>query len=223
MTLYLVQLENRSRPVCARWDGDDLKIGTPVVVESEFGPALGEVKEERTWIEEFDVKAPCAAKLLRKAAEEDIKTRESHRKIEREALRFCRGQASELGLQMKVAGASIDLDASSLLLFYTSEKRVDFRELVRRMAKRFRSRIEMRQIGVRDETKLLGGYGHCGCPLCCSSYMGRFYPITIKMAKEQGLSLNPAKISGRCGRLMCCIRHEWDSPGNSCAAEKNGK
>lgn len=221
MALYLVQLESKSRPVYADWDGPPLARGVPVVVKTESGPAMGEVRGERSVAGKLNPAANRVCALLRKAEQEDVKARERQRKIERDALRFCRGQADGMDLSMKVTAAVMSLDESNLLFFYTSENRVDFRELVRTLAKRFKMRIEMRQIGVRDETKLLGGSGHCGRPLCCSAYMGRFFPITIKMAKEQGLSLNPAKISGRCGRLMCCIRHEWDTPTETCAKCRN--
>lgn len=192
-----------------------------VVVKTESGPAMGEVRGERSVAGKLNPAASSVCALLRRAEEEDIKARERQRKTERDALRFCRNQADVMGLAMKVSSAVMSLDENNLLFFYTSDKRVDFRELVRTLAKRFKMRIEMRQIGVRDETKLLGGSGHCGRPLCCSAWMGRFFPITIKMAKEQGLSLNPAKISGRCGRLMCCIRYEWDIPTETSAKSRN--
>ena len=222
MAFYLVQLESKARPVYADWEGPPFTRGALVVLQTERGSALGEVKGERAVAGKPKSASNGVCTVLRRAEKEDVRTRERQRKIEREALRFCRGQADAMALAMKVTAAVMSFDDGSLLFYYTSEKRVDFRELVRTLAKRFKIRIEMRQIGVRDETKILGGYGHCGRPLCCSAYMGRFFPITIKMAKEQGLSLNPAKISGRCGRLMCCIRHEWTPPGKACATCKNG-
>lgn len=214
MTLYQVQIDSQSRPVYASWEGPALMRQTACIVQTEGGETYGQVLEARSFLQPC-VTANQVLRLLRLAAEDDHRKRQKHRQIEREAFIYCRDQARATGLEMKLVQAHLYFDESRLLFVYTSENRVDFRELVRDLAHRFHVRIEMRQVGVRDEARLLGGYGHCGRPLCCSSYLQQFYPITIRMAKDQGLSLNPAKISGRCGRLMCCLRYE-------CPAKKPG-
>ncbi len=213
MALYRVQLENQARPVFSRWEGGPLDALTAVVVKTEDGPIFGEVMEDRSFMARA-VPVHMVLETLREATEEDRIGRRRHRRLEREAFLFCRDHVINLGLEMKISSVGMCLDESRMLFFYTSEKRGDFRELTKVLAHRFKVRIEMRQIGVRDEAKLLGGCGYCGRPLCCSTHLNQFYPVTIKMAKEQGLSLNPAKISGRCGRLMCCIRYECPSRSN---------
>jgi cell fate regulator YaaT (PSP1 superfamily) len=210
MTLYQVQIDCQSRTVYASWEGASLKRQTQCIVQTEAGETYGQVLESRDFISPITGSGQVL-RLLRLAGEEDHKKRQKHRQVEKEAFLCCRDQARALGLQMKLVQAHLYFDEGRLLFIYTSDSRVDFRELVRGLAHRFHVRIEMRQVGVRDEARLLGGYGHCGRPLCCSSYLQQFYPITIRMAKDQGLSLNPAKISGRCGRLMCCLRYECPS------------
>lgn len=210
MALYQVQLESQTRPFLTSWDGQPLASMTPCIVQVESGPSFAQVLEERSFL------APCAAAaqvipFVRVATDEDKKKRARHRQVEKEAFVFCRDQARSMNLEMKVVYVHLVFDESRLVFVYTSESRVDFRELVRVLARQYHMRIEMRQVGVRDEARLLGGYGHCGRPLCCTAHLQQFYPITIRMAKDQGLSLNPAKISGRCGRLMCCLRYEWPS------------
>lgn len=214
MTLYQVQIDSQSRSVYASWDGPTITRQTPCIIQAEAGETYGQVLEARNFLQPL---APPSQvmRLLRLAGEEDHKKRQKHRLLEREAFIYCRDQARTKKLGMKLVQANLPFDESRLLFIYTSENRVDFRELVRDLAHRFHMRIEMRQVGVRDEARMLGGYGHCGRPLCCSSYLQQFYPITIRMAKDQGLSLNPAKISGRCGRLMCCLRYE-------CPQKKSG-
>jgi cell fate regulator YaaT (PSP1 superfamily) len=223
MTLYQVQIDSQSRPVYASWEGPTIMRQTPCIVQTEAGETYGQVLEARNFLQ------PCAAqgqvlRLLRLAGDEDHKRRIKHRALEREAFIYCRDQARSHRLDMKLVQVHLFFDESRLLFIYTSENRVDFRELVRDLAHRFHMRIEMRQVGVRDESRLLGGYGHCGRPLCCGSYLQQFYPITIRMAKDQGLSLNPAKISGRCGRLMCCLRYECPSkkPAGGSQAPQGG-
>jgi cell fate regulator YaaT (PSP1 superfamily) len=214
MTLYQVQIDSQSRSVYASWDGPTLIRQTPCIVQTEAGETYGQVLEARNFLQPM-VSPGQILRLLRLAGEEDHRKRQKHRQVEREAFIYCRDQARIMNLEMKLVQAHFLFDESRLIFIYTSENRVDFRELVRDLAHRFHMRIEMRQVGVRDEARMLGGYGHCGRPLCCSSYLQQFYPITIRMAKEQGLSLNPAKISGRCGRLMCCLRYE-------CPSKKSG-
>jgi cell fate regulator YaaT (PSP1 superfamily) len=179
-----------------------------VVVETEKGLVLGRVlsppreKEKR-----FFLKSP--RKVIRKSTPEDLEQLQKNRQTEKEAFQFCLRKIKEKGLNMKLVKTEILLDRSKALFYFTSEKRVDFRELVRDLAAEFRMRIEMRQIGVRDEAKMICGIGGCGRELCCAKYMNRFELVSVKMAKEQNLALNPTKISGVCGRLMCCLAYEF--------------
>lgn len=212
MAVYQVQLENQARPVFARHEGPPLAPRSGCLVETDWGPSFGQVMENRTFLEAA-LPPASVLKLLRRATDEDLKRRQKHRQVEKEALIVCRDEVRTLHLPMKVVLAHLVFDESRLVFFFTAENRVDFRELVRNLAHRFHTRIEMRQVGVRDEAKILGGFGHCGRPLCCTAHLPQFYPITIRMAKDQGLSLNPAKISGRCGRLMCCLRYECPRNG----------
>jgi cell fate regulator YaaT (PSP1 superfamily) len=146
--------------------------------------------------------------VVRRATREDVVSRLRHQQREQDAHRICLLKIRERGLEMKLARVEQVFDGSRLIFYYTAEGRVDFRELVRDLAAHFRTRIEMRQIGVRDEARMLGGYGSCGRPLCCTTWLQSFEPISIKMAKQQNLSLNPSKLSGMCGRLKCCLRYE---------------
>lgn len=210
MALYQVQPESQNRPVYASWDAAALRRRTPVILLTDGAESYAEVLDLCTMLHPY-LPSHQVQRIARAAGEEDQKKRARHRAVEKEAFGACRDWAQKFKLDMKLVQVSHLFDESRLLFFYTAEERVDFRELVRELAHRFRIRIEMRQIGVRDEAKLRGGYGHCGRPLCCSSHLRQFYPIGVKMAKDQGLSLNPAKISGLCGRLMCCLRYECPS------------
>lgn len=206
MGLLKIQLESQSRAVYVRCD-EALNKGTEIVVNHETIDQTGEVLDMLNVLTPF---RNDKAVFVRAATAEDIRKRNEQRELEKEGFKFCRKTVKELGLQMKLVKVRHHFDGSKTMFFYTAESRVDFRELVKILAHKFRTRIEMRQIGVRDETKLCGGRGHCGLPLCCSSHLCRFDPVTVKMAKDQGLSLNPAKISGMCGRLMCCLRYELE-------------
>jgi cell fate regulator YaaT (PSP1 superfamily) len=148
------------------------------------------------------------ARVLRRTSPEDVTRRLQQQYKEHEAFQFCQMKVRERGLDMKLTRVEHEFDGSKLLFYYTAEQRVDFRELVRDLAAAFHMRIEMRQIGVRDEARLIGGYGPCGRPLCCSTWLTSFEPVSIRMAKQQGLSLNPSKLAGMCGRLKCCLRYE---------------
>ena len=150
-------------------------------------------------------------KIIRPADSDDLKKIEENKKKEKKAFGICRKKIEEHGLEMKLVDVEYTFDNNQILFYFTSDGRVDFRALVKELASIFRTRIELRQIGVRDEAKMLGGIGVCGRPLCCNSYLGEFQPVSIKMAKEQGLSLSPVKISGTCGRLMCCLKYEQDA------------
>ena len=187
-----------------------LKKGDRVIVETARGIECGEVALENRDISEDEIMHPLKP-IIRLACEDDIKIAEQNRKKEAEAFSVCEKKIEELGLDMKLVGVECTFDGSKMLFYFTADGRVDFRELVKNLAYVYRTRIEMRQIGVRDESKMLGGFGICGRPFCCSQFLGDFHPVSIKMAKEQGLSLNPGKISGTCGRRMCCLKYEQDS------------
>ena len=182
-------------------DGKKLNKGDKVIVETARGIECGEVVIEN--IEKPDEQIVKPLKLvIRKVTDEDIKTIESNRQKEKEAFKICLEKIAKHKLEMKLVDVEYTFDGGKILFYFTADGRVDFRELVKDLASVFRTRIELRQIGVRDESKMLGGLGMCGRPFCCSSFLGEFQPVSIKMAKEQGLSLNPVKISGTCGRLM---------------------
>src|SRR5689334_18081349 len=185
------------------------RVGQSVVVQTEAGPALGAVVRS---IPQLTERTPPAAdesiRVLRVATHEDVIARLKQQQREKEAYRIALLKIRERGLAMKLARVEQSFDGLRLVFYFTAEGRVDFRELVRELATEFRTRIEMRQIGVRDEAKLLGGYGTCGRPLCCTTFLNSFEPVSIKMAKQQDLSLNPSKLSGLCGRLKCCLRYE---------------
>ena len=185
----------------------EIKKGDRVVVETSRGVECGEVAQEPTDIPEEQLKHPLK-EVMRLATAQDIQTVEGKAEKEAEAFRVCEEKILKHGLDMKLVNVEANFEGSKIIFHFTADQRVDFRALVRDLAGVFRTRIELRQIGVRDEAKLLGGLGICGRPFCCSQFMGDFHPVSIKMAKEQGLSLNPAKISGTCGRLMCCLKYE---------------
>ena len=183
--------------------------GDSVVVQTPEGPAFGTVARAVPALAER--KRPpddAATRVIRKATRDDVVARLKHQQREQEAHRICLMKIRERGLGMKLARVEQMFDGSRLIFYYTAEGRIDFRELVRDLAAHFHTRIEMRQIGVRDEARMLGGYGSCGRPLCCTTWLQSFEPISIKMAKQQNLSLNPSKLSGMCGRLKCCLRYE---------------
>lgn len=183
--------------------------GDQVVVDLDQGRALGTVVRGIPAITSRRIPvADTTRRLVRKATPDDVVARLKQQQRERDAYRVCVMKIRERGLEMKLARAEQLLDGSRLIFYFSAEGRVDFRELVRELAAEFHCRIEMRQIGVRDEAKMLGGYGSCGRPLCCTTWLNSFEPISIKMAKQQNLSLNPSKLSGLCGRLKCCLRYE---------------
>jgi cell fate regulator YaaT (PSP1 superfamily) len=183
--------------------------GDAVVVDTDEGRLLGNMTRAIPALAAR--RAPredSTGRIVRRATREDVMMRLKHQQREQDALRICTMKIRERGLAMKLARVEQLFDGSRLIFYYTAEGRVDFRELVRDLAAHFRTRIEMRQIGVRDEARMLGGYGSCGRPLCCTTWLQSFAPISIKMAKQQNLSLNPSKLSGMCGRLKCCLRYE---------------
>lgn len=188
----------------------EIKQGAKVIVETARGIEFGQVIMEARDIPEDKICQPLKP-VLRIATEEDIRNQEENAKKEKEAFRICLEKIAKHNLEMKLIDCEYTFDNNKLLYYFTADGRVDFRELVKDLAAVFRTRIELRQIGVRDETKILGGIGVCGRPLCCHTYLSDFIPVSIKMAKEQNLSLNPTKISGVCGRLMCCLKNEEEA------------
>ena len=191
-------------------DGRQFQIGDGVIVETSRGTEYGECVQANSMIDEIELTAPLRP-VIRVATEEDRQTVEANREKEKKAFSICQQKIAEHGLDMKLVKAEYSFDGSKVLFFFTSEGRVDFRALVKDLAGAIHARIELRQIGVRDEAKMLGGLGICGKPFCCSQFLDEFQPVSIKMAKTQNLSLNPTKISGTCGRLMCCLKYEQEA------------
>ena len=188
-------------------NGLELKTGEKVIVETARGVECGEVALSNREVDDSELVSPLKP-IIRTATQEDLAIVAQNRKKEKEAFQICEEKIAKHQLEMKLVDVEYTFDNNKILFYFTADGRVDFRELVKDLASVFRTRIELRQIGVRDESKLLGGLGICGRPFCCSSFLGAFQPVSIKMAKEQGLSLNPTKISGTCGRLMCCLKYE---------------
>lgn len=191
-------------------NGEQLNKGDHVIVETSRGVECGEVAMPNREISDDTITHPLK-KMIRKANEEDMTRVRDNKEREKKAFDICVKKIREHKLKMKLINVEYTFDNSKILFYFTADGRVDFRELVKDLAYVFRTRIELRQIGVRDEAKMLGGLGICGRPFCCKSFMGDFQPVSIKMAKEQGMSLNPVKISGTCGRLMCCLKYEQDA------------
>ncbi len=185
----------------------EFKRSDHVIVETARGVEYGTVVLPNMEVEDSKVTQPLK-NVIRKATADDDEREKRNREKEKDAYRICQEKIIKHGLEMKLINAEYTFDNNKVLFYFTADGRVDFRELVKDLAGVFRTRIELRQVGVRDETKILGGIGICGRPLCCHSYLSDFAPVSIKMAKEQSLSLNPAKISGICGRLMCCLQNE---------------
>lgn len=187
----------------------EFKRSEHVIVETARGVEFGTVVLPNMEVEDENITQPLKS-VIRKATPEDIDKEKKNREKEKEAYKICQEKILKHGLEMKLINAEYTFDNNKVLFYFTADGRVDFRELVKDLAGVFRTRIELRQVGVRDETKILGGMGICGRPLCCHIYLSDFAPVSIKMAKEQSLSLNPTKISGICGRLMCCLKNESD-------------
>ncbi|MBQ5534449.1 MAG: stage 0 sporulation family protein [Lachnospiraceae bacterium] len=188
----------------------EIKRGMNVIVETARGKEYGRVVSDIRQIDETKMKSPLKP-VIRIATEEDADKETVNRIREKDAFRICKERIAAHDLEMKLIDAEYTFDGSKLLFYFTADGRVDFRELVKDLAGQFHTRIELRQIGVRDETKIIGGIGICGRELCCHAYLSDFAPVSIRMAKEQNLSLNPTKISGVCGRLMCCLRNEEET------------
>ncbi|PID39818.1 MAG: stage 0 sporulation protein [Proteobacteria bacterium] len=188
-----------------------LNVGDKVIVETEKGLGFGTVASPPELLDKKGNFAKPLKKVFRQANEKDISQVEHNKALEREAHAFCLKKIKSLGMQMNLFSVESTFDANRLTFFFTADGRVDFRQLVKILVKQFRTRIEMRQVGIRNQAKMCGGLGRCGRVFCCSSFMEKFEPVSIRMAKQQGLSLNPTKISGQCGRLMCCLTFENDT------------
>ena len=187
-----------------------VEVGQHVIVETARGIEYGTVERCVKEVEEDKVIQPLK-EVIRVASPEDDEKALENKEKEKEAYKICLEKIKKHGLEMKLIDAEYTFDNNKVLFYFTADGRIDFRELVKDLASVFKTRIELRQIGVRDETKILGGIGICGRPLCCNTYLSEFVPVSIKMAKEQNLSLNPIKISGVCGRLMCCLKNEEET------------
>lgn len=188
---------------------EEFAVGDGVIVETVRGVEFGTVVIGRKTVDDSELTKPLRG-VKKKADEHDFAVIEENKRLEKEAFNICKQKIEKHGLGMKLINVEYTFDASKIVFHFTAEGRVDFRELVKDLASVFKTRIELRQIGVRDETKMLGGLGPCGRPACCSAFLGEFQPVSIKMAKEQNLSLSPTKISGLCGRLMCCLNYEHE-------------
>ena len=220
MQVIGVRLKKAGRILYFEPNDEELAKGDSVIVETSRGLECGKIViEARELVESETVESEPGLplkKIYRKATEQDLIQLEENRADEKRAFKICLEKIEEHGLPMKLINVEFTFDVNKIIFFFTADGRVDFRDLVRDLASIFRTRIELRQVGVRDEAKLLGGMGGCGRPLCCASFLGDFVPVSIRMAKEQNLSLNPTKISGVCGRLMCCLKYENDLYCDNC-------
>ncbi|NBI67061.1 hypothetical protein D1646_09565 [Pseudoflavonifractor sp. 60] len=205
-----IRFKNGGKEYYFNPNGVQFQVGDGVIVETARGTEYAQCVRGNTMIDEIELTAPLRP-VVRMATAEDAKTVEKNKEREKRALSICQQKIAEHGLDMKLVSAEYSFDGSKILFFFTSEGRVDFRALVKDLAGALHTRIELRQIGVRDEAKLLGGLGICGKPFCCTQFLEEFQPVSIKMAKTQNLSLNPTKISGTCGRLMCCLKYEQEA------------
>lgn len=206
-TIIGVRFKQAGKIYDFKCNGHMLNTGDPVVVQTDGGPAFGFVARPPVPADTRQTDTPLQ-KVLRPATDDDLLKIQKNRETENRAYEFCRQYVHELGLQMNLFSTECAFGAGKLTFFFTADGRVDFRKLVKILVKEFRTKIEMRQVGIRNQAKICGGIGRCGRELCCKTFMIKFDPVSIKMAKKQGLSLNPTKISGVCGRLMCCLTFE---------------
>ena len=204
-----VRFQNSGKVYYFSPNGLTLTMGTKVIVETAKGKEYGIVTIPNHRVEDDTIVAPLRS-VVRAMNDDGLRRLEQNRQKEKQAGKVCEQKITQHGLNMKLVDVSYAFDGSKMVFYFTADTRVDFRELVKDLASVFHTRIELRQIGVRDEAKMFGGLGVCGREFCCRGFLGDFQPVSIKMAKEQGLSLNPTKISGTCGRLMCCLKHEQD-------------
>ncbi|MFA5389750.1 MAG: stage 0 sporulation family protein [Candidatus Omnitrophota bacterium] len=208
----IIEVRIRESGNIALYDANGLtvKTGDYVIIDAERGQDYAQVMNILEKLPEGELKGPLK-KIVRVATREDINQINENKKRTKDAFQICLKKIQERKLDMKLIDAEYSFDGTKLIFYFTSEDRVDFRELVKDLAHIFKVRIELKQIGVRDEAKMIGGFGHCGRPLCCANFLRGFDAVTIRMAKEQNLSLNPTKISGVCGRLMCCLSYEYEN------------
>jgi cell fate regulator YaaT (PSP1 superfamily) len=208
MDIYLVEFKGSRKEYFVNPDCLSIKIGGVVIVQAERGEDMGRVikriPEEMVELE----KKP--QNILRLTTPDDLNRLVANREKEKDCVKQCEKMIAERNMEMKLVDAEFQFDNNKITFFFTADKRVDFRELVKELATTYKTRIELRQIGVRDEARRIGGFGVCGLPLCCTAFLREFEPISTQLAREQNLSLNPAKISGNCGRLLCCLRYEKD-------------
>lgn len=225
-----VRFKNTGKTYYFDPNGLDIKKGQTLVVETSKGTECGVARFDVTEIDDSKIANPL--KPVKKiAGEKELKILEENKQLEKEALKICAEKIKDHGLDMHLTDAEYSLDRSKIIFYFTADGRVDFRELVKDLGSHFHIRIELRQIGVRDESRILGGLGICGRPFCCSTFLDDFHSVTIKMAKDQGLSLAPGKISGTCGRLMCCLKYEQNAyeylnkitPKKNTVVEVNGE
>jgi cell fate regulator YaaT (PSP1 superfamily) len=208
MDIYLVEFKGSRKEYFTNPDCLSIKIGNLVIVQAERGEDMGRVtKKVPMEMVELEKKPQ---NILRLATQDDLNKLTANREREKDCVKQCDKMIAERNLEMKLVDAELQFDNNKITFFFTAEKRVDFRELVKELATTYKTRIELRQIGVRDEARRIGGFGVCGLPLCCTAFLREFEPISTQLAREQNLSLNPAKISGNCGRLLCCLRYEKD-------------
>ena len=205
--LVEVAFKGRRRDYYANHRELPLHIGEYVIVQAERGEDLGRVHHTSEWVKPAETPA-VLREVVRPGRPEDLERLQANRRKEDRAFAVCKERIAQRDVEMKLVDCEYQFDGNRITFYFTAEKRVDFRDLVKDLASTFRTRIELRQIGVRDEAKLLGGYGGCGRALCCTAWLATFEPISIRMAKQQELSLNPSKLSGLCGRLKCCLRNE---------------
>lgn len=205
-----VRFKNAGKTYYFSPKGEKITRADKVIVETARGVECGDVVIANRQVEDDKIIAPLKP-VIRIATEKDLAQLEVNRQKEREAFKICQEKITKHKLEMNLVDVEYTFDGNKILFYFTADGRIDFRELVKDLAGVFRTRIELRQIGVRDESKMLGGLGVCGRPFCCNTFLGDFQPVSIKMAKEQSLSLNPTKISGTCGRLMCCLKYEQDA------------
>lgn len=209
-TVISVKFKEGGRAYFFSPDGKAYSVGDKVIVETSAGNAFGFVSKGNHEVNEDSIVGELK-RVLRKATDKDLSRIKENEEKQKEAFSICEKKIAEHKLDMKLVEVEYSFDGSKITFFFTADGRVDFRELVKDLASSFHTRIELRQIGVRDEARMLGGIGICGQPYCCKRFLDDFQPVSIKMAKEQGLSLNPTKISGSCGRLMCCLKYEQNS------------
>ena len=205
-----VKFKNRGKSYYFAPNGKSVKQGEQVIVETSKGLEIADCSRGNHMVEDTAVVQPLRP-VVRIATRDDLRVAEINKKREKEAFEICQQKIVEHGLNMKLVDVECNFEGNKTMFFFTSDGRVDFRELVKDLAGIFRNRIELRQIGVRDEAKMLGGLGICGRPFCCSRFIDEFQPVSTKMAKMQSMSLNPSKISGSCGRLMCCLKNEEET------------